>query len=287
MTKLRDKMADFGFESNEDYDYQVRCLLQAPFEGIRCLNIEGDSKRRKTAFASALAEALDYPHILYHDCAEQKPPQPDIILPPSKDEQGRKAPPIESLDQRFAEACGFSEAEKTVLILDQLQASDFRDHIRIYQFVTSGDWTFRDSSHHANRAHLLLLLISEEPLYHSLQKHSFRIWVSSVSHRLVPYEPQEFGLTEDARPMMEELGLLFGTLGMTPTRSEYAHLLHDLHERVRSREGLRHSIYGWTEGVDRGLLYADSLTEQLDRVVDSVLGYLGFHEVELTAPPGE
>jgi hypothetical protein len=285
MPNLRETMADFGFESNEDYDYQVRCLLQAPFAGIRCLNIEGDSKRRKTAFATALADALAYPHILYHDCSEQRPPQPDFILPPSKDEMGRQVPPIESLDQRFAEACGFSEAENTVLILDQLQAADFRDHIRIYQFVTSGDWTFRDSTHHANRAHLLLFLISEEAVYHSLQKHSFRIWVSSVSHRFIPYEPQDFGLSEEARPLMEELAGLFQALGMSPTRSEYTQLLHDIHERVRSREGLRHSIYGWTEGVDRSALYAEPLIPQMDRVVEALLGYLGCHEVELTAPP--
>jgi hypothetical protein len=104
-------MAEHGFESNDDYEFQVRCLLESPARGLRTLNIEGDSERRKTAFANALARALDFPRCLYHDFTELHPPQPDLILPPSRDELGRAEPPIEPLDQTVSEACAQSEGE--------------------------------------------------------------------------------------------------------------------------------------------------------------------------------
>lgn len=279
---LRQKMAAFGFESNEDYEYPVRCLLQSPFEGVRCLNIEGDSQRRKTAFATALADALAFPHVLYHDFAEQNPPEPEVIMPPSQDENGREETPIPAIDQRFAEACGYSEGEDTVLILDQLQAADFREHIRLYKFITTGEWTIRGGTYQANRKHLVLFLISEEPLYHSLQKQSFRIWVSAVSHRQVPYQPDEFGLGEEALPVMEALAELFRALGMSPTRSEYSRILNDIHAFVRNREGLRHTLYGWTEGVDRSALFSEALNPLLDSAVDAIFLYLGGAQVEIT-----
>lgn len=282
MSSLREKMAEFGFESNDDYEYQVRCMMNAPCEGVRSLNIGGDSHRRKTAFATALADALGYPHVIYHDFSEQKPPLPEVILPPSRDEMGREEPPIPILDQRFADACGFSEAEDTILILDQMQAADFREHIRLYRFLINGEWSLRGGVMQANPRHLLVFMISEEELYHSLQKQSFRVWVSSVSHRLVPYKPEEFGLGTEALPIMESLSALFRELGMSPTRSEYARIMHDIEGLVRGRDELRHTIFGWTEGVDRAALYSDRLAPLLDRVVEAILGYHGLQEVELT-----
>lgn len=135
MARLRDAMALHGFESNQDYDYPIRCFLNSGVRTLRCLNIEGDSNRRKTAFAMALAAALDYPRVLYHDFTQQHPPQPEVILPPSQDELGRSEAPIEPLDQVLSEACAFSEAEDSILILDQLQDADFREHIRLYQVI--------------------------------------------------------------------------------------------------------------------------------------------------------
>ena len=258
MGGLREKMAEHGFESNDDYDFQVRCLLSHPREGIRCLNIEGDSERRKTAFANALARALEYPRILYYDFTEQNPPLPEVILPPSRDEEGREEPPIDNFDQVMSEACAFSEGEQTILILDQLQAADFREHIRIYNFLQRGQWAFRDAAYHANPDHLLVFLISEQPLYHSLQRFSFRVWVNRVSTQVVDYRPEEFGLGPEAGPMMEALAELFGQLGTVPTRSEYGHILRDIHYHVRTAEGLRHCLYGWTEGVDHGLLHGEN-----------------------------
>ncbi len=281
MSGLQDRMARHGFESNDEYDYQVHCLMSGPFQGVRALNVEGDCGRRKTAFASALAQALEYPYVLYHDFTQQSPPQPDIILPPTKDELGREEPPIEPLDQVISEACAFSEGEGTILILDQLQAADFRQHIRVYQLLTQARWSFRDALYYANRQNLLVFLISETPLYHSLQKHSFRVWVNRVSSRQVPYRPRDIGLEENAAGLLEQLGRLFEGLGLAPTRSEYIRLLGDIQSSVRTADALRLSIYGWTEGVDRQLLYSAQTQPAIDAVVQAILQYIGVDEVEL------
>jgi hypothetical protein len=60
---------------------------------------------------------------------------PEIILPAAEDEYGRKEPPIDPLDDIVSHACALSEAEVVVLILDQLQVADFREHIRIHRLV--------------------------------------------------------------------------------------------------------------------------------------------------------
>ncbi len=281
MKNLRERMADCGFESNEDYEYQVQCLLQGPFAGIRTLNIQGDAGRRKTAFATALAQALGYPHVIYHDYSERKPPPPEVRLPPSKDPQGREEAPIDVLDCRMSEACARSEGEDTVIILDQLQEADFREHIRLYRFLLSGEWHFRGTTHYANLKYLLVFLISEKPLYHSLQKHSFRIWVPAISSRKISYRPADFGLAERAAPMMEALDQVFDALGTSPTRSEYERLLFDIHQSVRTAEELRHSLFGWVEGIDRQHLFSESLREPLEKAVDTILLYLGGVEIKL------
>ena len=119
MASLRETMARNGFESNDDYEFQVRCLLHGPADGIRTLSIEGDGGRRKTAFATALAHSLERDHVLYHDFADASPAVPEVTLPASEDEYGRKEAPIEPLDDIVSHACALSEAESVVLILDQ------------------------------------------------------------------------------------------------------------------------------------------------------------------------
>ena len=277
-------MADFGFESNDDYDYQIRCLLDNRVDRIRCLYVDGDSGRRNTAFANALAQALEYPHVLYHDFTQQNPEPAEVILPPSRDETGRQAAPILPLDSVLSEACAFSLAEDSILILDQLQAADFRDQIRIYRFLHSSEWHTRDCTYHANPRHLLVVLISEQELYHSLRKSSFRIWVNRVSERVVDYRPEEFGLEADARPMMAALAELFSGLGVTPTRSEYTKLLQDVGRNVRTADQLRHSLFGWTEGADRSLLWSPELEPLVDRAVRAIEDYLGVQVVDLSGP---
>jgi hypothetical protein len=54
-------MAEHGFESNDDYEFQVRCLLESPTRGLRTLNIEGglgaaqDSLRQRTGPRTGLS----------------------------------------------------------------------------------------------------------------------------------------------------------------------------------------------------------------------------------------
>lgn len=281
MSQLQSRMADFGFESNDDYAYQVRCLLENRLDRIRCLYVDGESGRRNTAFANALAQALEYPHVLYHDFTQHNPEPGESILPPSRDETGLQAAPILPLDSVVSEACAFSLAEDCILILDQLQAADFRDQIRIYRFLQSREWETRDCTYHANPRHLLMVLISEQELYHSLRKSSFRIWVNRVSERAVDYRPEEFGLDADAQPMMNALGELFSQLGVTPTRSEYAKLLQDVSHQIRTAEQLRHSLFGWTEGVERARLWSDELEPLVRHVVRAIEDWVGVQEVEL------
>jgi len=272
-------MASNGFESNDDYEFQSRCLLQAPIDKIRTLSIEGDSERRKTAFATALAHSLDFAHVLYHDFSDQSPPQPEVVLPETKDEYGRKEPAIEPLDDIASQACAFSEADPTVLILDQLQMADFREHIRIHRLIRDRQWLVRDAPYYANPRNLVLFLISEETLYHSLQRASFRIWVGRVSERRIDFSPNEFALEADARPLFTALTELFRALDAAPTRGEFEHLLRDLIEQVQTAAHLRHALFGRCEGIDRKRLYGDAVTPQIDAVIDSLHDYLAAEQI--------
>lgn len=288
MSNLRDKLAEHGFESNDDYDYQLRCLLESPAAGIRTLDIEGDGERRKTAFAMALARALAIPHILYHDFTDEHAPLPEVILPPSRDELGRAAAPIEPLDEVVIEACAQSEGEPTVLILDQLQAADFRDHIRLQQLVGHGIWPARDQAYHANPRHLLLFLIAEEPIYHGLRKESFRVWIGRLSERQGVYTPSDFGFGPEALPLFAALADLFRRLDCAPTRTEFARVLHDLQLHTRTPEQLQLTLYGRVEGIDRLALRAPAMGGELTRVLAAAQTSMLAEHIELagdhTAP---
>ena len=178
---LRKKLAEFGFESNEDYDFAVRTLLESESSSVRTAELVGAIARRKTAFAHALGLALAYPQRLYHDFTRAQTPEPPA---PSRDEDDenidtgdrRDAVPLNAFERILTEACAFSESSRTLLILDQLQACDFADQLRLFQFIQSGVWTERGGTVIAHRRNLLVLLISNEALYHSLQKCSFRIF---------------------------------------------------------------------------------------------------------------
>lgn len=286
MPNLREKMAQQGFESNIDYAYHLRCLLSQPGERIPALSVEGDSGRRKTAFATALAAAVDYPQRIYHDFTQVTDPPPKVVPPPSRDEEGREEPPIPAFERVMSDACAFSEGEKTVLILDQLQAADFREHIRLYHFLTEHEWHFRDAVFTANARNLIVLLISEEPLYHSLQKASFSAWVPRASVGETDYRPDDFGLGPEAEAMMAALGALFRELDVQPTPSEFERLLYDIQHNVRTADDLTHSIYGWTEGIDRTLLLSDRIQRRIRELMPLIEEYVGIEHVELTAAPG-
>ena len=280
MLSLQQKMAEHGFESNDNYEYHVRCLLNSQVVGLRCLNIEGDSDRRMTAFANALSYALEYPNVLYYDFTEKA--EPSIVVENSVD-RGKIEEPITPLGRIVSEACAFSEAEPTGLILDQLQAADFREQIKIYNLVKQGQWMQSDVSYYANHQHLFIFLVSETPLYHSLQKISFKIWVNKASDRLINYKPADFGLGDEAWDLMQILANIFANLGITPTSSEYEKILHDIHTNIRHSDDLKHSIYGWTEGINREMLYHEELSPIFNQAITTIENYLGIDEIEISA----
>lgn len=279
MGSLQRKMADFGFESNDDYEYHLRCLMNSQFNGIKTVNIEGHKGRRKTAFANALGLALKYPNLLYYDFTQKSEAEGKVIIPPSEDEHGISEPPVSDFDHVMSEACAFSEGEQTVLILDQLQFADFKDHIRIYHFIKSCEWSYGDNSLKANIKNLLLLLISDDPLYHSLQKCSFRVWINAVSSAQKEYSPADFQLNDDVLPIMEALACVFDKLAMAPTHSEYKNILNDIHLNVHTEQELIHSLYGWMEGINRELLYSQKMHTLLSQVIDKIQQYHGMDEV--------
>jgi hypothetical protein len=279
MKSLRESMAEHGFESNDDYDFQVRCLLKETPNRLRTLSIQGDGERRKTAFATALAHAIGIPHILYHDFSDEEPPTPEVILPAGTDEYGRKASPVDPLDDIASQACALSEAESTVLILDQLQAADFREHIRVHRLIRDRRWLVRDAPYYANPRNLLLFLISETPLYHALQRESFRVWVGRVSERRVTLSPAELGLDVDAAPLLDALNDLFVTIDAAPTRGEAARLLEDLASHVQTEEHLIHALFGRCEGIDRERIKQSDLAPMLTRVIEQLRDYLGIEQI--------
>lgn len=279
MSTLQKKMADFGFESNDDYEYHLRCLMNSQFNGIKTINIEGHKGRRKTAFANALGRALEYPNLFYYDFTQKSEAEGKVIIPPSEDEHGISVAPVSDFDHIMSEASAFSEGEKTILILDQLQVADFKDHIRIYHFIKSGEWSYGDNTLKAGSKNLLLLLISDEPLYHSLQKCSFRIWVSAVSSAQKDYSPADFKLQDDVLPIMEALAKIFDKLEMAPTHSEYKNILNDIHLNIHTDQQLIHSLYGWMEGINRELLFSRQMQPLLSQVITQIQQYHGMDEV--------
>jgi len=274
-------MADYGFESNDDYDYQLKCLKNNTFKGIKTINVEGHKGRRKTAFASALGQALAYPHQLYYDFTQKNGLEGKVILPPSEDEHGMSEAPVSDFNHIMSESCAFSEGEQTILILDQLQVADFKDHIRIYQFIKNGEWQYGNNTLQASHHNLLLLLISEESLYHSLQKCSFRIWINAVSSADKNYSPADFDLNDDILPVMTTLADVFNHLELAPTRSEYKNILQDTQYHIHTKQQLIHSLYGWMEGVDRALIYSREMQPLLSQVINSIHKYHGIDEVTI------
>jgi len=279
---LRRRMAEFGFESNDDYEFQMRCLFAASAQGVRCLHVAGDSGRRKTAFAQSLAHALDYPRVLYLDFSQPEPPAPvvSIAIDPNADHHEPVEAPLGAFERVVTEACAFSEAERTVLILDQLQAAEFQQQIQLAQFAASGLWHAGAAEFKAGVKNLLLVLISEETLYHPLARMSFRVWTDASAGRF-EFRPDEFGLDPDARELFAALAALFEGLGRIPTPSELRHILADLLEQVRTEEQLRHCLYGWMEQLDHALLVSPTVAPLMVEAVAALNRYIGLDEVVL------
>jgi hypothetical protein len=277
---LRRRLASHGFESNDDYEFALRLLFEAQPAGVRCLNVCGESGRRKSALAHALAAALDYEHVLYHDFSRQDKPAPTLIVDAETGEAQTAETAASAFDRVITEACAYSEGARVVLILDQIQASDFRDQIALYQFAQSREWAGVVGTVIANPATLLLVLISEEPLYHSLQKISFRMWADATGG-LLDFDPGDHGLGPDAQPLFLSLGELFRQIGQAPTPTEFRHILADLLQRVRSVEQLRTSMFGWIENLDRHQLHAAALKQAFERVIAELDHLIGVEHVDI------
>lgn len=278
---LKQRMANNGFESNDSYEFVLNALNNQPNKYIACLNIEGNSGRRKTAFANALAHAQDnVTHILYFDCSSEpnKPSTQEVI---TLDEDGKPPiAPIKPLDKTLSDACAFSEAERTILIIDQLQDAPFDEHIRLYEFLMSSEWHYGGSTFYANPRHLQLFLISEQTMYHSLQTLSFRVWVEKVSNTIIPYTPDELGFHSDIAPVMNALNQLFALLGVAPTFSEYQKILNDVPISVRTGDDLCKTLYGWMEGIERKQLKEPPIQDMImQTVMPSIEHYLGVDDI--------
>jgi hypothetical protein len=283
---LRRRMAEFGFESNEDYEFQVRALFAARIDHLRCLAVCGESGRRKTAFANALAQALEYPHVVYHDFSQPEAAGPQVIVVSAEDQDNPQPAdaPLSRFERAVVEACAFSEAARTVLVLDQLQGADFREQMRLNGFVRTHEWSLASAAVRANPRNLLVVLISEQPLYHSLARVSYRVWTDA---RGSPFtlRPQDVGLGTDASALFDSLAALFDALGGAPTPTEFARILDDLLHQVRTEDQLRHSLFGWTEHVDRAALASPAIAPLLRRVVDALSEWLGAEEVVVGGDP--
>ncbi|MFN3902871.1 hypothetical protein [Rehaibacterium terrae] len=277
---LRRKLAEHGFESNDDYEHALRCLFAQDDGGLRVLHVDGEAGRRKTAFAHALGRALDYPHVLYHDFSDAEPAP--IALPVVLEDgtPGPAEPPLSAFERTMTEACAYSEAEPVMLILDQLQAAPFAEHVRLYRFACEREWRNAAGAVMANPRHFLLVLISEQPLYHSLAKRAFRVWTDAL-RAWQDYRPEDYGLGRQAQPLFDALGRAFQALGAAPTPSEFGRLLDDLLHRVGSEEQLRQSLFGRMESIDRARLYGPELLAPLRAVLAESERLLGAEHVEL------
>ena len=207
-----------------------------------------------------------------------------MIIRVQDGEELPEEPPTLPFDRIMTEACALSEAEKTVLILDQLHLAAFQQHIRLYEFTKSKTWSYSDVSFFANPQNLLVFIISSEPLYHSLQQASFRIWISAqpdVTAEIPHYS--ELGLDDSCQQWCECLNELLIELGLAPTLSEFKKLAYDVDRYVRTEEQLKTSLFGWIENVDRHRLNSRAVQPYLANVVQAIAENLGIHEeIELS-----
>jgi hypothetical protein len=277
---LRKKLAEHGFESNDDYDHALRCLLEQVVPHLRVLHVDGAGGRRKTAFAQALGPALGFVHVLYHDFSATEPPAPLVATVMEDGSPGPLEPGLPVFERAMSEACAYSESAPTLLILDQLQAAHFNDQRRLYQFAMSREWTNAAGTVTANGRNFLLALVSEQPLYHSLAKCSFRVW-TDAQRAFLDYRPADYGLGPEAKDLFDALAVLCEVLGASPTPSEFGLLLQDLLQRSRSEDQIRQAFFGRVETVDRARLYAPEATAPLRGVMAELERLLGADEITL------
>jgi hypothetical protein len=277
---LRRELARHGFESNTDYSFALDCLFAARIEHVRCLHVDGSAGRRKTAFANALGAALEYPHVLYHDFSQ---PEPEPLLLPVQLEDGSLAPaeaPLPAFERSITEACAFSESERTLLIFDQLQAAPFAQQLELTEFLRSGEWSSAAGSVLAHRGRLLVALISDGALYHSLTRLSYRIWTDAERAHL-DYRPEDYRLGAEAEPLFATLSAAFDVLAVSPTPSEFERLLADLLQRAHGIEQLRQALFGHVEGLEHERLRAEAAQPALNALLEALDELRGVDHIEL------
>jgi len=279
---LKPALSRYGFTSSESYDHAVQCFLSNPTEHIRCMHVDGDCGRRRTAFAHALANALETPQVMYYEFGKDKPvPQ---IIRIQEGEEIIEEPPVDALDRILTEACAQSEAEKTVLILDQLHKTQFLNHIRLYEFIQTGLWRYSDVQYQANLLNLAIYLISDEPLYHSLQSCSFRLWVSETNRNVVKISASDLGLDEQSCSWLPSIQKLLDQLKLSPTLEEYQRLAFDIEQHVHNKQQLKVSLFGWVENVDRTELENRELQPYINDVLEAILHGKGIdEEIEISS----
>jgi len=282
MYPLKSRLSQHGFTSSESYDHAVQSFLNSPTEHIRCMHIDGDCGRRRTAFAHAMANALDAVQILYYEFGKDKPvPQ---IIRIQEGEEIIEEPPIDALDRILTEACAQSEAEQTVLILDQMHKTQFLNHIRLYEFLQTGIWQYSDVQYQANLLNLKVFLISDEPLYHSLQSCSFRLWISESNRAVVKVTASDLGLDEQNCSWLSALQVLFKNLSLTPTIEEYQRLAFDIEQYIHNKQQLKISLFGWVENINRSELDNEEIQLLLDAVLEAILlGKEVHEEIEISS----
>lgn len=281
MFPLKPLLSQHGFTSEESYDHAIRCFLSSPTRSIRCLNVDGNSGRRRTAFANALANAFGAEHVLYYEFGKDRPvPQ---IIRIQEGEEIIEEPPVDAFDRVLTEACAQSEAENTVLVLDQLHKTQFLNHIRLYEFLKTGLWCYADVQFQANIQNLMVFVVSDEPLYHSLQSESFRLWVDAGNNASRQISPLDLGIDEAICSWIIPLQKLFEYLQLSPTLDEYKRIIFDIEHQVRSEHQLKVSLYGWLEGVQWSQMQGEDTRPYLEAVLSKIQQGLEVgEEIEIT-----
>lgn len=281
MYTLKQRMEQFGFVSHKDYEYALRCMNNSAAEHIKTLNIEGEPGRRKTAFANALAHALEYQHVNYYEFGlESKAP---ILIQFDSQEQTVDTQPMGDFEKNIIESCALSEAEKTVLIIDQLHLATFKDHMMLNSFITSKTWCSGDNQYSANSSNLIIMLISETEIYHALQQCSFKIWVDSLYQAGKAPSHHDLELDDTAQVWIDSLADIFNALNLSPTLNTYQKIAFDIEHHVRSADQLRISLYGWVEGISYPALFTDEMELLFIQAQTAIENYIGIEEpIELS-----
>jgi len=282
MVSLKTRLAQNGFTSTESYDYALQCFLNSPGSQVRCLHVDGDCGRRRTAFAHALANTLDAQQVIYYEFGKDKPvPQIVRII---EGEEIVEEPPVDALDRVLIEACAQSEAEQTVLILDQLHKTQFLNHIRLFEFMQTGTWKYSGVQYQANLTNLSVYLISDEALYHSLQNASFRLWINEGGRQAIKISAADLGLNEARCRWLVPLQGLLNQLRYFPTLEEYQRLSFDIEQFVLTKQQLKISLFGWLENIDLSELEKESLQPYLNDVLEAIMLNKGIdEEIEISS----